>query len=86
MFSAREVALNVTTASVQLRVLHNSVYLSARLKLRGNNCIILCLKHLRCYVIPSMSNVTEHVLCVQRNLCYGDFGSNHVLKLNLVTF
>jgi hypothetical protein len=30
------VALNVTTASVQLRVLHNSVYLPARLKLRGN--------------------------------------------------
>jgi hypothetical protein len=37
MFSARGVALNVTTASVQLRVLHNSVYLSARLKLRGTN-------------------------------------------------
>jgi hypothetical protein len=38
MFSARGVALNVTTASVQLRVVHNSDYLSARLKLRGNNC------------------------------------------------
>jgi hypothetical protein len=32
MFSAQEVALNITTASVQLRVLHNSVYLSARLQ------------------------------------------------------
>jgi hypothetical protein len=29
--------MNVTTASVQLRVAHNSVYLSARLKLRGTN-------------------------------------------------
>jgi hypothetical protein len=29
--------VNVTTASVQLRVLNNSVYLSARLKLRGTN-------------------------------------------------
>jgi hypothetical protein len=37
MFSARGVALNVTAASVQLRVLHNSVYLSARLKLRSTN-------------------------------------------------
>jgi hypothetical protein len=37
MFSAWGVALNGTTASVQLRVLHNSVYLSARLKLRGTN-------------------------------------------------
>jgi hypothetical protein len=37
MFSARRAPLNVTTASVQLRVLHNSVYLSARLKLRGTN-------------------------------------------------
>jgi hypothetical protein len=37
MFSARGVALNVTTASVQLRVLHTSVYLSARLMLRGTN-------------------------------------------------
>jgi hypothetical protein len=37
MFSARGVALNVTTASVQLRMLHNSVYLSAGLKLRGTN-------------------------------------------------
>jgi hypothetical protein len=37
MFSARGVALNVTTASVQLCVLHNSVYLSAWLKLRGTN-------------------------------------------------
>jgi hypothetical protein len=37
MFSARGVALNVTTASVQLRVLYNSAYLSARLKLRGTN-------------------------------------------------
>jgi hypothetical protein len=35
MFSTRRVALNVTTASVQLRVLNNSVYLSAGLKLRG---------------------------------------------------
>jgi hypothetical protein len=40
MFSARGVALNVTTASVQLRVLHNSVYLSARLKLRGTNLYV----------------------------------------------
>jgi hypothetical protein len=37
MFSARGVALNVITASEQLRVLHNSVYLSAGLKLRGTN-------------------------------------------------
>jgi hypothetical protein len=37
MFSAQRVALNVTTASVQLRVLPNSVYLSARIKLRGTN-------------------------------------------------
>jgi hypothetical protein len=40
MFSARGVALNVTTASVQLRVLNNSVYLSARLKLRGTNSTV----------------------------------------------
>jgi hypothetical protein len=33
IFSALGVALNITTANVQLRVLHNSVYLSARLKL-----------------------------------------------------
>jgi hypothetical protein len=39
MFSAWGVALNVTTASVQLRVLHNSVYLSVRLKSQGNNCM-----------------------------------------------
>jgi hypothetical protein len=38
MFSARGVALNVTTARVQLRVLHN-VYLSAWLQLRGTNSI-----------------------------------------------
>jgi hypothetical protein len=38
MFFARGVALNVTAASVQLRVLRNSVYFSARLNLRGNNC------------------------------------------------
>jgi hypothetical protein len=37
MFSARGVALKVTTVSVQLRVLHNSVYISARLKLPGTN-------------------------------------------------
>jgi hypothetical protein len=37
MFSAWGVALNVTMASVQLRVLHYSVYLSAWLKLRGTN-------------------------------------------------
>jgi hypothetical protein len=37
MFSDRGVALNVTTASVQLRVLHTGVYLFARLKLRGTN-------------------------------------------------
>jgi hypothetical protein len=35
--SAWGVALNVTTASVKVRVLHNSVYLSARLKLRGTD-------------------------------------------------
>jgi hypothetical protein len=40
MFSARGVALNVTTASVQLRVLHNSVYLSARLKLQALTVIM----------------------------------------------
>jgi hypothetical protein len=34
------VALNVTTASVQLRVLYNSAYFSARLKLRGTKSII----------------------------------------------
>jgi hypothetical protein len=37
MFSARGVALKVTTVSVQLRVFHNSVYISARLKLPGTN-------------------------------------------------
>jgi hypothetical protein len=37
MFSARGVALKVTTVSVQLRVLHNIVYISARLKLPGTN-------------------------------------------------
>jgi hypothetical protein len=37
MFPARGVALNVTTGSVQLRVLHNRAYLSARLKLQGTN-------------------------------------------------
>jgi hypothetical protein len=37
MFSARGVALKVTTVSVQLRLLHNSVYISARLKLPGTN-------------------------------------------------
>jgi hypothetical protein len=51
MFSARGVALNVTTASVQLRVLHNSVYLSARLKLRGTNLYL-----------PLQDKVTEHLV------------------------
>jgi hypothetical protein len=37
MFSAQGVALNVTTASLQLRMLYNSAYLSAWLKLRGTN-------------------------------------------------
>jgi hypothetical protein len=37
MFSARGGALNIITAGVQLRVLHNSVILFARLKLRGTN-------------------------------------------------
>jgi hypothetical protein len=37
MFSARGVPLNVITASVQLLVLRNSVYLSAQLKLRGTD-------------------------------------------------
>jgi hypothetical protein len=45
MFSARGVALNVTTASVQLRMLHNSVYLSARLKLRSTNSSFWVLVH-----------------------------------------
>jgi hypothetical protein len=45
-FSARGVALNVTTASVQLRVLHNSVYLSARLKLGGTNYTYLSIQKL----------------------------------------
>jgi hypothetical protein len=42
MFSSRGVALNVTTASIQLCVLNNSVYLSARLKLRSTNssCLV----------------------------------------------
>jgi hypothetical protein len=46
MFSARGVALNATTASVQLRVLYNNAYLSARLKLRGTNSNFLVLSNL----------------------------------------
>jgi hypothetical protein len=52
MFSSQGVALNVTTGSVQLRVLHNSVYLFARLKLRGTNSI--CLSEL-CFPMVSFS-------------------------------
>jgi hypothetical protein len=37
MFSARGVALNVTVASEQVRVLQIRGFLSARLKLRGTN-------------------------------------------------
>jgi hypothetical protein len=37
MFFTQGVALNITTASVQLCVLHNSIYLSVWIKLRGTN-------------------------------------------------
>jgi hypothetical protein len=60
MFSARGVVLNVTTASVQLRVLHNSVYLSARLKLRGTNLDHYSIKTFNC--LRGSSNYIYHVV------------------------
>jgi hypothetical protein len=60
MFSARGVALNVTTASVQLRVLHTSVYVSAQLKLRGTNSMLWEIAIvMTVYLLLTMSVVTS---------------------------
>jgi hypothetical protein len=65
MFSARGLALNVTTASVQLRALHNSVYLSARLKLRGTNYswFLAETEHLSIHVYNDTATLTYLILC-----------------------
>jgi hypothetical protein len=54
---------NVTTASVQLHMLHNSVYVSARLKLRGTNSMyihILSLPNNPFLLLQSLPYVDTH--------------------------
>jgi hypothetical protein len=80
MFSARGVALNVITASVQLRVLHSSVYLSARLKLRGTNYTLFCV------ATVSMVEFTRSVLQRRTVKCVADSDLERMWKEKIVVF
>jgi hypothetical protein len=78
MFSARGVALNVTTASVQLRMLQNSVYLP-----RGQSYHQLTVSKLLCFRKPAFYEECS-TTCVRLELNHSHQDSKAVKGLSHV--